>query len=125
MIQRVKWTSKVKKTEAKKYESEIAKVIKKDLIEKGVEYKKSRYIVTNGQKQTVTQEVQGKPSVIKETIIREDSPYEEQTPEIFNNVEFDCLESELQDYGTVKYYRSDVYGKIRVSSNAVYYEVDG
>ena len=35
MTQRVKWTSTVKKSNAKDYVAETAKVVKKDLIEKG------------------------------------------------------------------------------------------
>ena len=123
MTQRVKWTSTVKKSNAKDYVAETAKVVKKDLIEKGIESKKARYIVVNGVPQTVYQEVKGKPSVIKETIIQEDSPYIEQSPELFGEKEFDCEVSELQDYGKVKYYRCD-YGKLRIPENAIYYDSD-
>ena len=123
MTQRVKWISTIKDSDAKAYKAEIAKVVKKDLIEKGVEAKKARYIVVEGKKQIVSTEIIGKPSEIKETVIVEDSPYAEQSPAVFKEVLFDCLESELQDYGTVKYYRSEIYGKIKVSKNAIYYLV--
>tara|TARA_R110002020_G_scaffold12634_3_gene46181 strand:+ start:898 stop:1272 length:375 start_codon:yes stop_codon:yes gene_type:complete len=123
MTQRVKWISTIKQADAKEYQPETPKIIKKDVIEKGVESQKARYIVVKGVHQTVSQEVKGKPSVIKETVIQEDSPYVEQSPELFQKKEFDCEVSELQDYGKVKYYRCD-YGKIRIPENAIYYDDD-
>jgi len=121
MAQRVKWKSKIKTSDSVKYKSEIHKVVKKDLIEKGVEYKKSRYIVVDGVPKTVSPEIKGKPPVIKETIIEEGSPYVGQSQDKYDDIEFDVLESELQDYGTVKYYRCE-YGKLRIPKNAVYYK---
>lgn len=118
---RVKWKSKIKTSDARSYQAEVKPIVKKDVIEKGVEPRKSRYIVVDGIKQTIQKEVEGKPSVIKETIIQEESPYVEQLPAIFENLEFDVDVNELQDYGKVKYYQSE-YGKIRVSEDAVYYE---
>tara|TARA_R100000781_G_C4013749_1_gene104602 strand:+ start:103 stop:477 length:375 start_codon:yes stop_codon:yes gene_type:complete len=123
MTQRVKWISTIKQADAKEYQPETPKIIKKDVIEKGIESKKARYIVVNGIPQTVSQEVKGKPSVIKETVIQEDSPYVEQSPEVFVQKEFNCKVSELQDYGKVKYYRCDD-GKIRVPDSAIYYDDD-
>lgn len=123
MTQRVKWISTIKQADAKEYQPETPKIIKKDVIEKGVEYEKARYIVVEGVPQTISQEIKGKPSVIEETIIQEDAPYVEQSPESFEKIEFNCKVSELQDYGTVKYYRCD-YGKIRIPENAIYYESD-
>jgi hypothetical protein len=123
MTQRVKWISTIKQADAKEYQPETPKIIKKDVIEKGIESKKARYIVVNGIPQTVSPEVKGKPSVIKETTIQEDSPYVEQSPEVFVQKEFNCKVSELQDYGKVKYYRCDD-GKIRVPDSAIYYDDD-
>ena len=123
MTQRVKWISTIKQADAKEYQPETPKIIKKDVIEKGIESKKARYIVVNGIPQTVSPEVKGKPSVIKETTIQEDSPYVEQSPEFFVQKEFNCKVSELQDYGKVKYYRCDD-GKIRIPENAIYYDDD-
>ena len=118
---RVKWQSTIKKANATPYQSEVAPIIKKDVVKKGVEYRKARYIVVDGAEQIVSKEIKGEPSIIEETVVMEGSPYKEQLPDKIDKVEFDVDVSELQDYGDVKYYQSE-YGKIRVSEDAVYYE---
>ena len=119
-MKRVKWTSVIDVPESK-YSSEIPKIVKRELMEREVKPLKARYRVSKGVKYDVSPEVVGKPATIKETVIREGEPYKGQIPASFKEVEFDCPVSELQDYGDVKYYRSE-YGKIRVAKNAEYYE---
>ncbi|MBT7930032.1 hypothetical protein HN682_08990 [Candidatus Peregrinibacteria bacterium] len=116
---RVKWTSTINKA-GTSYQPETPSVIKRDLLEREVKPLKARYRVSKGVKYDVTPEVIGKPAKIKEEVIREGTPYEGQVPDSFERIEFDADVSELQDYGDVKYYRSE-YGKIRVSKNAEYY----
>ena len=116
---RVKWKSTVNKA-GTEYQPETPRSIKKDLIERKVEHLKTRYRVSNGVKYDVTPEVIGKSAKIKEETIQEGTPYEGQVPDSFERIEFDADVSELQDYGDVKYYRSE-YGKIRVSNDAEYY----
>jgi hypothetical protein len=121
MAQRVKWKSTIRTSDRKEYQRETPKIVKKDVIERGVEARKARYVVVDGVPHIVQSKIDGKPSVIKETIIQEESRYEEQSPELFEQVEFDALVSELQDYGKVKYYRCE-HGKLRIPEDAVYYE---
>lgn len=121
MTKRVKWISTIKVADKKEYQPEIPKIIKKDLIEKEVKPAKARYIVVNGIPQTVQKEIKAKSAVIKEELIREDQPYQEQKPERFEKMHFDCKVDALQDYGIVKYYQSE-YGKLRIPENAIYYE---
>ena len=124
MTKRVKWVSTIKVADKKEYQPEIPKIIKKDLIEKEVKPAKARYIVVNGIPQTVQKEIKAKSAVIKEELIREDQPYQEQKPERFEKMHFDCKVDALQDYGIVKYYQSE-YGKLRIPENAIYYENSG
>jgi hypothetical protein len=116
---RVKWKSTVNKA-GTEYQPETPRSIKKDLIERKVEPLKARYRVSNGVKYDVTTEVIGRPAVVKNTVIKEGRGYQGQVPDSFERIEFDVDVSELQDYGDVKYYRSE-YGKIRVSNDAEYY----
>ena len=91
MAQRVKWKSTIRTSDRKEYQRETPKIVKKDVIERGVEARKARYVVVDGVPHIVQSKIDGKPSVIKETIIQEESRYEEQSPELFEQVEFDAL----------------------------------
>ena len=123
MAKRVKWVSLIKKADAIPYQPETPRIIKRDLISKAVLGLKERYRIINGQRVTVSPAVKEQKAVIKETVVRVGKPYVEEKPEKYEKMEFDCLVSELQDYGEKKYYHSAV-GKIKVPRNAEYYEED-
>jgi hypothetical protein len=117
---RVRWKIRVKK-EGSPSKPETSRAVERELVEREVKARKARYRVSKGVKYDVSAEVIGKPAVIKETVIQDCEPYTEQVPEGFEDIVIDCLESEIQDYGDVKYYRSE-YGKVKVAKNAEYYE---
>jgi hypothetical protein len=119
---RVKWTSTVNRA-GTLYQPETPSVVKRELVEKEIKPQKARYRVSKGAKYDVSAEVVGKPAIIKEAVVRNGSSYSEQHPESFERVKFDVDVSELQDYGDVKYYRSE-HGKLRIPKNAVYYDAE-
>jgi len=121
MAKRIKWTVRVKKADAIPYQPEIHPIIKKEVISKGVKPLKERYRVINGQPVTVSPEVKEVKPVIKETIIREGMAYQEPKEAVYEDIEIDCLVSELQDYGTYRCYKSPI-GKIDVPNDAIEYE---
>tara|TARA_R110000751_G_scaffold27870_2_gene73273 strand:- start:829 stop:1182 length:354 start_codon:yes stop_codon:yes gene_type:complete len=116
---RVKWKSTVNKA-GTTYQPETPRAIKRDVITPAVKHLKARYRVSKGVPYDVSPEVIGRPAVVKETVIEEGRAYQGQIPDTFEMISFDVDVSELQDYGDVKYYRSE-YGKIRVSNDAEYY----
>jgi len=124
-VNRVKWRANIRVGEASDYKPEVDPIIKRRLISRAQKPLKKRFqiIGENNLKRITHAGQESKPAVIEEEIIRDGEPYREPIDDTYEEVDIDCLVSELENYGNEKYYDSAI-GRVIVPKNAVYYEVD-